>query len=85
MKLSDSRSKEVSLSDQDIERLAEQIMQNKLFEKQMSKEWERIQDYLELMIAKRIGWAIEDQAKFRAINDILSANYREKLKKMEEE
>ena len=60
-------------------------MQNKLFETRMDKEWKHTQDLLELMLAKRIGWAVEDQAKFAAINDILRTNYHEKLRKVEEE
>jgi hypothetical protein len=74
-----------SLSEDDIDKIIGELMQSKEFKKEYERRWNWLQDIMKLHIAKSLGWAAEDQAKFYAISEIMKANYREKLNKVEKE
>ena len=73
------------LSKTDVEKIVETLWNDKRFRTEFEKHLELLEQYLQMKIVKRIGFAVEDQAKLYAISEIMKANYYDKLKKMEEE
>ena len=75
---------EIKLSDEDIERIVDELFRSKQFEDLFNQRWKCLNDICQMRIAKQIGFAVEDQAKLQAISEIMMANYRAKLHKIEE-
>lgn len=73
------------LSRTDVEKIVETLWGDKRFRSEFEKHINLLEQYLQVKVAKRIEFAVEDQAKLAAISEIMKANYYEKLKKMEEE
>lgn len=73
------------LSKTDIEKIVETLWDDKRFRAEFEERLNLLEQYLQMKISKRIGFAVEDQAKLAAISEIMTANYYGKLKKMEEE
>ena len=74
-----------SLSSEDIYRIIDTLIHSSKFKEDYDGMWKRLESILKLRIEMELNWSAEDQAKFYAINEILKANYREKLNKVEEE
>lgn len=73
------------LSQTDVEKIVETLWNDKRFRAEFEEHINLLEQYLQVKVAKRIKFAVEDQAKLHAISEIMNANYYEKLKKMEEE
>ena len=76
---------EIKLSDEDIERIVDELFRRKEFEEMFNQRYKWLQDICQMRIAKEIGFAAEDKAKLYAISEIMKANYRDKLRKIEED
>ena len=76
---------EIKLTDEDVERIVEELFSRKEFEKMFNQRFKWLEDICQMRIAKEIGFAVEDQAKLYAISEIMKANYRAKLHKIEED
>lgn len=74
-----------TLSEADVEKIVDTLCDDEKFKAEFEKRLKFTERYLQMQISKRIGFAVEDQAKLYAIAEIMDANFYDKLKEIEEE
>ena len=88
-----AKMKEIKLTDEQIERIADELwdrfLHSKEGKKMLGDKIDQMEKLLEFTISKRlmrmIQFTKEDQAKLCAISEIMKCNYYEKIKKIVEE